>query len=63
MKNLVDSLTALVLGVGLLGGGWRGIAKLTRIADSVERLSGALEHVVSQTGDHEKRITHLEAHQ
>ena len=60
LTHLIEILTAIVLGGSVIGGGFRAIAKLTRIADSVERLSASREHVVGQIGDHETRIDRLE---
>jgi len=60
MTHLVDILTALVLGLSLIGGGIRVVSKLTRIADGVDRLSVSMEHVVTQIGDHETRMTRIE---
>jgi len=60
MAHLIDVLTALVLGVSLIGGGVKVVSKLTRIADAVDRLSGSMEHVVEQVGNHETRLDRLE---
>lgn len=60
MTHLIDILTALVLCISIIGGGIRAISKLTRIADSVERLSQSMEHVVVQVGDQETRLTRIE---
>ena len=60
LTSLVEVLTAVVLGGSVIAGGFKAIAKLTRIADSVDRLSGSMEHVVMQIGDHETRIDRLE---
>ena len=62
LTTVVELLTALVLGFSMIGGGIKAISKLTRIADSVDRLSRSMEHVVGQIGDHEKRIDRLEHH-
>ena len=62
MNSVVGVLTAIVMGASILAGFGRGISKLTRIADSVDRLSESVERVVDQIGDHEKRITRLESH-
>ena len=61
LTSLVEVLTAIVLGGSIIAGGFKAIAKLTRIADSVDRLSESMEHVVMQIGDHEKRIDRLES--
>lgn len=60
MNHLIEILTALVLSGSIIGGGIQAIAKLTKIADSVERLSASMEHVVLQIGDHETRMTRIE---
>ncbi len=60
MTHLIEILTALVLGGSILAGIVRTVAMLTRIADSVERLSTSVEHVVGQIGDHETRLTRVE---
>lgn len=56
LSHIIDVLTALVLGGSILGGGIKAVNKLTRIADAVDRLSESMEHVVTQLGDHERRI-------
>jgi hypothetical protein len=63
VSNPIGVLTAIVLSISIIGGGVRAISKLTRIADAVERLTGSMEHVISQIGDHEKRIDRLEGGQ
>ena len=60
MTHLIEILTAIVLSGSIIGGGIQAIAKLTKIADSVERLSASMEHVVLQIGDHETRLTRVE---
>lgn len=60
LTHFIDILTALTLGVAIIAGGIRAVSKLTRIADSVDRLSESMEHVVTQIGDHEARIDRLE---
>ena len=60
MTHLIEILTAIVLCGSIIGGGIQAIAKLTKIADSVERLSASMEHVVLQIGDHETRLTRVE---
>lgn len=59
--SIVDILTAVVLAGSIVGGGFRAMSKLTRLVDAVERLSSSMETVVGQIGDHERRITGLEA--
>ena len=61
VAHLVEVLTALALGGSVVGGGVRALAKLTRLVDAVERLSASMEHVVSQIGEHEKRLAVIEA--
>ena len=63
MNSVVGVLTAIGLAMAVVGGGVRALAKLTRLVDAVERLSGSMEHVVSQIGEQEKRITRLEDHE
>jgi len=60
MTNLPDTLAVVTLGSAIFGAGWKAVAKLTRIADAVDRLSQSMEHVVSRVGEHENRITRLE---
>ena len=60
LTHLIEILTAIVLSISIIGGGIQAIAKLTKIADSVERLSASMEHVVLQIGDHETRLTRVE---
>lgn len=60
MTHLVDILTAIVLGASIIGGGIKAVGKLTRIADSVDRLSESMENIVTQIGEHEKRLERLE---
>ena len=60
MTHLIELLTAIVLCGTILGGCVRGVSKLTRIADSVDRLGESMQHVVGQIGDHEKRLDRLE---
>jgi hypothetical protein len=60
ISHLIEILTALVLSGSVIGGGIKAISKLTRIADSVERLSRSMEHVVTQIGEHETRLTRME---
>ena len=60
LTSTVEILTAIVLGGSVIGGGFKAMARLTRIADGVERLSESMEHVVQQIGDHEMRLTRVE---
>lgn len=60
MAHAIDILTIITFGLALIGGGIRAVSKLTRIADSVDRLSRAVEGVTGQLADHEKRIDVLE---
>jgi hypothetical protein len=60
MTHLIEILTAIVLSGTIIGGEIKAISKLTKIADSVERLSASMEHVVVQIGDHETRLTRVE---
>ncbi len=60
LTHLIEILTAIVLGGSILAGLVRTVAMLTRIADSVERLSSSMERVVASIGDHETRLTRLE---
>ena len=60
MATIVETLTAIMLGGAIIAGGFKAMAKLTRLVDAIERLSGSMEHVVGEIGDHEKRITSLE---
>lgn len=60
MTHLVEILTALVLGGGVLGSGFRAISRLTRLVDAVEGLGESMKMVARQIGDHEKRIDRLE---
>ena len=60
MAHLIEILTALFLGGSVVGGGFRAMAKLTRLVDAIEHLSASMEHVVGQIGDHENRLTRLE---
>ena len=63
MNSAVGVLTVIATGMAIIGGGIRAISRLTRIADSVERLSASMQQVVGQIGDQEKRITRLEDHE
>lgn len=60
MAHVIDILTIITFGLALVGGGVRAVSKLTRIADSVDRLSRAVEGVTSQLADHEHRLGALE---
>jgi len=60
MSHAIDILTIVTFGIALIGGGVRAVSKLTRIADSVDRLSRAVEGVTGQLADHEQRIGVLE---
>lgn len=60
MMHLIEILTALTLGGGLLAGGFKAMSKLTRLVDAVESLSEAMHAVVGQVGDHETRLTRIE---
>lgn len=61
MAHVIDILTIITFGLALAGGGVRAVSKLTRIADSVDRLSRAIEGVTGQLADHEQRLGTLEA--
>lgn len=60
MTHLIDILTAIVLCVSIVGGGIRAVSKLTRIADSVDRLSASMEAIGEQIVHLNDRITKLE---
>jgi len=60
MTHLIEILTALALGGSVVGGGFKAMAKLTRLVDAVERLSASMEHVSEQIGAHEQRLIRLE---
>ena len=71
MAHLIEILTALMLGSGILGGGIKAVHGFTKSADSVEHrletigdhlavLAASMERVVSQIGNHEMRITRIE---
>lgn len=60
MTHVVDIITIITFGLALVGGGVRAVSKLTRIADSVDRLSRAVEGVTGQLADHEARLGVLE---
>jgi hypothetical protein len=60
MAHLIEVLTSLVLGGSVITGGFKAIAKLTRLVDAVEQLSESMKTVAGQVGDHEKRISVLE---
>jgi hypothetical protein len=60
MAHVIDILTIITFGLALVGGGVRAVSKLTRIADSVDRLSRSVEGVTGQLADHEQRIGALE---
>lgn len=60
MAHMINVLTALTLGGGVIGGGIKAMAKLTRLVDAVEHLTGSMERAVGQLGDHESRIKDLE---
>lgn len=61
MTHVIDILTIVTFGSALLGGGVRAVSKLTRIADSVDRLSHSVEGMVGKLADLEARIGALEA--
>ena len=60
MTHLIEILTAVVLCGTILGATVKAIAKLTLIADSVDRLSESMANVTGQIGDHEKRLDRIE---
>jgi len=60
VTHLIEVLTALVLGGTVVAGGFRAMAKLTRLVDAIEHLSASMETVVGQIGEHETRLTRLE---
>lgn len=45
----------------LIGVGFRLVMSLTRLVDSVKSLNLSVEKVIGSVGDHEQRITVLEA--
>ena len=59
------SALATVLGAlfGLLGIGVRLTMVLTRLVDTVRDLNESMKDVVAHVGNHESRITMLEAHE
>jgi hypothetical protein len=52
VTHAIDILTIITFGIALIGGGIRAVSKLTRIADSVDRLSRAVEGVTEQLAAH-----------
>ena len=63
MTHLIEILTAIVLGGSIIAGGFKAMAKLTRLVDAVEGLNESMGTVVGQIGDHERRIGKLEDQQ
>lgn len=61
MSHAIDILTIITFGLALIGGGVRTVSKLTRIADSVDRLSSSVEGIGGKLDNHEQRIGVLEA--
>ncbi len=61
MTHLIEILTVIALGGSVLAGLVRTVAMLTRIADSVERLSTSVEKIGGEIGDHERRLARLES--
>jgi len=63
VTHLIEILTAIVLGGSIIAGGFKAMAKLTRLVDAVEGLNESMGTVVGQIGDHERRIGKLEDQQ
>lgn len=61
MNIVIEILTGIVLAGSIIGGGAKGLTKMTRLVDAVERVSNAMEETAGQIGDHEARLRALES--